>query len=305
MKITEIKKKFISCLQNIYELRESENITSLVLEDILHLNKIHLFTQDEKNLTSLQEKKLISIQKRLLQHEPVQYVLGKADFYGLQFKVNPVVLIPRPETEELVDWVITDCKKNNKTSSRILDIGTGSGCIAIALKKNIPHSQVIAMDIIAKALVVAKKNARLNKTDLRFKKADILNYSTVTSLPSFHIIISNPPYITLTEKMKIKKNVLNYEPHQALFAKGNNPLIFYDAIADFALHHLTDDGNLYLEINESKGEKTTQLLQKKGLIVELKKDLNGKDRMIKCRKKIIFPKPEDVSPFLRKKKNLR
>ncbi len=217
--------------------------------------------------------------------KPLQYVLGETEFYGLRFKVNPSVLIPRPETEELVEWIISDLPKP-KTSIeglKIIDIGTGSGCIPISLKKNLPEAQLFALDISPEALDVSIQNAALNQTTVNFIQADILNLLNKQLIAEkFGIIVSNPPYVTDAEKEQMLPNVLQHEPHLALFVPDNDPLIFYKAIADFAIKHLDTTGSLYLEINENLGEETVQLLKQMGFKkIVLRQDLSGKDRMIR------------------------
>jgi release factor glutamine methyltransferase len=218
--------------------------------------------------------------KALKQHKPIQYVLGKADFYGLKFKVNENVLIPRPETEELVALIINENKAANLS---ILDIGTGSGCIAISLAKHIVGSKVSAIDISEKALEIAKQNAKFNQVEIEFIQQDILN--PAEHFQQFDIIVSNPPYVRDLEKQEMTSNVLDFEPHLALFVSDENPLVFYNAIADFAKTHLTPSGKLYFEINEYLGEETKKLLTDKGFKnVELIKDLNGKNRILRASK---------------------
>ncbi len=221
-----------------------------------------------------------TILKGLKKEEPIQYLLGATEFYSLPFKVNKNVLIPRPETEELVTWVLDEIKDSTKNNI-ILDIGTGSGCIPISIKKNSTNSTVFSMDVSADALLVAKENAELNKTEIQFILQDVL---AIDELPQhFDIIVSNPPYVRELEKKEIQNNVLNNEPHLALFVEDNNPLIFYSKIADLAKKNLTDNGVLFFEINQYLGKETTEMLHEKGFTnVILKKDLFGNDRMIKA-----------------------
>ncbi|TKB97561.1 peptide chain release factor N(5)-glutamine methyltransferase [Pedobacter cryophilus] len=215
------------------------------------------------------------IQKLLLQI-PIQYVLEEADFYGLKFKVNSSVLIPRPETEELVHLII----KNHKNQSlNILDIGTGSGCIPISLQRNLPLAHISAIDISEDALKVAKQNAQLNRVEVSFLKDDALNLLT-SNYPVFDVIVSNPPYIAISEKSDMENTVIAYEPHLALFVSDENPLIFYDRIADFALTNLNKQGFLYFEINQALAEETKILLEQKGFKAQIIKDINNNDRMI-------------------------
>ena len=210
--------------------------------------------------------------------EPIQYILGETEFYGLPFKVTPATLIPRPETEELVDWIIANCNKNPKT---LLDIGTGSGCIAIALAKNLPAVKVSAMDISEEALKVASENAIYNKVTVNFSKKDILGTSTLPQ--KYDVIISNPPYVRNSEKEMMQKNVLDFEPASALFVEDDNPLLFYSKIAKLAKNYLNPNGFLFFEINEYLSKEVIQLLERESFSeIELKQDFFGKDRMIKC-----------------------
>lgn len=226
----------------------------------------------------------------LLSGRPFQYVMGTSWFYGLTLQVNEAVLIPRPETEELVHQIINDVKEWSPDSGahplRILDIGTGSGCIALALKKNLPNVQVEAMDVSAAALKVARENAENLKLEVRFMEADILEWDLVVDQElKWDVIVSNPPYITPAEKLEMEAHVLDYEPELALFAPEEAPLIFYQHIADFAGVHLKPSGALYFEINQAMGQEVVNLLEKKGFAtVEVLKDMQGADRMVKARR---------------------
>jgi release factor glutamine methyltransferase len=211
----------------------------------------------------------------------VQYVLGETVFYGLPFKVSPAVLIPRPETEELVEWVLESVAAEGMRDLQILDVGTGSGCIAVALKKHLGTAGVSALDISKDSLAMASDNAILNEVVINFIEADIRGYS---GRETYGLIVSNPPYITTDEKQAMHENVLAHEPHLALFISNEDPLVFYKAIADFALLNLKPDGLLFFEINEHLGKETVQMLKDKSFIgIELRKDMQGKDRMIRCR----------------------
>jgi release factor glutamine methyltransferase len=213
---------------------------------------------------------------------PIQYLLGKTSFYGLDFEVNPAVLIPRPETEELVDWIISYDQIHKSTKPlRILDIGTGSGCIAISLAKNIPNSQVFAIDVSEKALATAQKNAEINNVKVAFLEENILETDDLEQ--QFDIIVSNPPYVRQLEKQEIKKNVLDNEPHLALFVEDNDALVFYRKIAELAQKNLLPNGQLFFEINQYLGKEMMELLEKMGFKnIELRKDIYGNDRMIQC-----------------------
>lgn len=223
----------------------------------------------------------LQVLHRLKTGEPLQYVIGDTVFYGLTFKVSSAVLIPRPETEELVDWIIQRCTSDQFTppgNGSILDIGTGSGCIAISLKKHLPNFSVSAIDVSKSALAVARGNALLNDAEVNFIHADILDYK---STEKYDVIVSNPPYITRQEQQAMHKNVLENEPHLALFVSDERPLIFYEAIAEFALGNLNENGLLCFEINEHLGKQTVEMLVDKSFVnITLRKDMQGKDRMI-------------------------
>ena len=224
----------------------------------------------------------IDILNELSTGKPIQYILGKTEFYGLPFLVNPSVLIPRPETEELVDWAINSLKTEINNSAHIIDIGTGSGCIAISIKKHLPDFKVSAIDISATAIQTATKNAKLNQVEVEFSEEDILN-PKATKTKKYKVIISNPPYVTLLDKRQMHTNVTDFEPHNALFVSDDDPLIFYRFIAKFAIKHLDQNGLLFFEINESYGQETVNLLDELGFKeISLRKDLSGKDRMLKA-----------------------
>ncbi|HEY6505327.1 MAG TPA: peptide chain release factor N(5)-glutamine methyltransferase, partial [Chitinophagaceae bacterium] len=219
--------------------------------------------------------------KRLLAHEPVQYVLNEAWFCGLKFYVDKNVLIPRPETEELVEWVISNCKFPVDTLS-ILDIGSGSGCIPIFLKRKLRKAEVWSCDVSEAALRIAEKNAATLGADVNFLLLDFLDKEKRNKLPSFDIIISNPPYIPEKGKQQMQLNVLSYEPHTALFVPDNDALIFYKAIAEFGKDHLTPAGTIYTEIHEDQGKAVSTLFESYGYSAELKKDMQEKERMLKA-----------------------
>lgn len=276
-------------LKNIYDADELAEIQFLVLHKITGLSQTQLHVFNEKELTETQIQMLLLSVKKLESKMPVQYVLGEADFFGMKFKVNSAVLIPRPETEELVAWVLETQKNASKdhheTTAKILDIGTGSGCIPIAIKKNWPEAEVSGLDIAAEALQIARENALLNQVEVVFFQQDILNFEPIKEASKYNIIISNPPYITPPEKLQMHQNVLAFEPHQALFVPQENPLIFYAAIAGHASFMLQKNGLLFFEINENFGQEMLALLTEKGFInLKLKKDFRGKDRMICAQK---------------------
>jgi release factor glutamine methyltransferase len=269
-------------LTNLYQPQELESITLLVISEICDLSKAKIKAFPAQELSQQQTERLNHALSLLKTGEPMQYVLGVTEFYGLPFYVNPSVLIPRPETEELVEWALASVN-DQSAAGRIIDIGTGSGCIAISLKKNLPGFTVSAIDISAEALNTAKQNAKLNDVDIQFIEADILNFTAQISQLKSQIIISNPPYVTLHDKSLMHTNVTDFEPHTALFVPENDPLIFYKAIADYAVNNLSPNGLLFFEINESLGNETVQLLTDKGFKnIELRKDISGRDRMVKC-----------------------
>ncbi|WP_460693397.1 peptide chain release factor N(5)-glutamine methyltransferase [Mucilaginibacter puniceus] len=278
--INEVFLAFRHELKDLYNYKETETLTLWVVSEIMELSKANIKAFPEKELSIIQQKLSISILTELKTGKPLQYILGYTEFYGLKFVVNPAVLIPRPETEELVEWILNSVDKIEKLS--ILDIGTGSGCIPISLKKNLPHAHVSAIDISPEALQTAKINAQLNEVEVDFIEADILKeIQPINHKPQ--LIVSNPPYVTPADKAQMHLNVVGFEPHTALFVPQEDPLLFYNAIANFALANLTTGGLLFLEINESYGQETVGLLKSKGFKnIELKKDMSGRDRMIKA-----------------------
>ena len=278
--ITDLAREIRAFLQTIYSEREAAGMAWIILEHVTANRRAQLMTQAEASLTAEQHDAAENIVVRLMKGQPLQYVLGETHFYGLKLKVAPSVLIPRQETEELVDWIT---RKAGDKAEDILDIGTGSGCIAIALSKNLPQARVWACDISEKALELARENARLNQAEISFKQADILDEASPEAFPPFDIIVSNPPYVTDSEKKSMAANVLDHEPHLALFVEDSDPLCFYRAIAAFALRKLRPGGQLYFEINEAFGLQVLALLRQSGFQhVELRKDLNGKDRMVRA-----------------------
>jgi release factor glutamine methyltransferase len=289
--IRDVFAAFKQGLQTIYDPNESEAVTLLAVSEISGLSKARIKAFPEHDLTRQQVEKLTSILEELKTGKPIQYILGETEFYGLAFKVNPSVLIPRPETEELVEWALLSVGNGQwAVGSRqlaVLDIGTGSGCIAISLKKHLPDAEVSAIDISPEALKTAKENAKLNEVDVEFIEADILNQSSLPHISNLKsqisIIISNPPYVTLHDKTQMHHNVTGFEPHTALFVPKNDPLLFYKAIADFSKSYLADNGLLFFEINESYGQQVVELLTGKGFKnIELRKDMSGRDRMIQA-----------------------
>ncbi|HCN84544.1 MAG TPA: peptide chain release factor N(5)-glutamine methyltransferase [Sphingobacteriaceae bacterium] len=286
MTIAEAEKTFIIQLKSIYDTEEAKGMAFQVIHHLTGISKSHFLLNKNETIPEENILSIIRIMEELKTGKPLQYVLGETEFYGLKFKVNSSVLIPRPETEELVDWVLKEITKSqipNPKSQIILDIGTGSGCIAISLKKHLPQSKVYALDKFQAALEIAGHNAVLNQTKISFIQADLLKEPELIPNLNYSIIISNPPYITDKEKQQMHTNVLEHEPHSALFVADNSPLIFYERIAVFAKTHLTENGLLFFEINERFGKETVSLLEKEGFNnIELKKDLQGKHRMIKA-----------------------
>ncbi len=265
-------------LEGIYTREEIASLTFLIFEKLKGYSRTQFLLAGEEELNMEELSEIEGIVARLKRHEPIQYILGKTEFYGLPFRTVPEVLIPRPETEELVQWII---QENRIPAPTILDIGTGTGCIAISLRKNIPQSRVIACDISPVCISTATYNAQFNDTEVSVIEYDILKRTPEVDFPELDVIVSNPPYVREIEKARMEKNVLNHEPGLALFIPDDNPLLFYIRIADFASIHLRNRGRLYFEINEAFGQECLVMLLEKGFSeVKLKKDMNGKDRMI-------------------------
>ena len=282
MTIKHYRDYFIQELTPLYDAGEAESFFYLILEAKHQLQRVDLALQPD--LVFSDEEIVIwnFILEQLKKEIPIQYILGVTHFYGLEFEVNSAVLIPRPETEELVDWIVLKSKiKNQKSKLKILDIGTGSGCIAIALAKNLPNAQVFALDVSEQALATAKTNAELNQVTIQFLHQSILETENLGQ--QFDVIVSNPPYVRELEKQEIKKNVLDNEPHLALFVEDNDALIFYRKIAQLAQKNLNPQGQLYFEINQYLGQEMLDLLREMGFKnCELRKDIYGNDRMIQC-----------------------
>jgi release factor glutamine methyltransferase len=275
-KVSTIIPYFIKQLSDIAPDSEIISWAYLSIEHCLDYNRSDCIIHSEQEITSLIANRLKQITTDLKTNKPIQYILGKTDFYGLKLKVNEHTLIPRPETEELVDWVL------KQEFSSALDIGTGSGCIPIALAKH-TNASIMAIDVSENALEVAKENAILNTVKVKFILQDILHSE---SLPKVDLIVSNPPYVLDNEKVKMQKNVLDFEPDLALFVANNNPLIFYKKIAQLAFESLNENGKLFFEINEQFGADTIAMLTEIGFVnIALKKDINDKDRMVKATKK--------------------
>ncbi len=267
-------------LRSLYDESEAEQIAFLLLEEVKSFSRSDLQLKRDEMLSEHELDKLNDFIKQLKFHKPLQYILGYSWFCGMKFFVDRNVLIPRPETEELVEWILN--LETRTLKLEILDVGTGSGCIPIAIKKNLPSASVHSVDISEGALVVAKKNAELNQAEVLFLKGDILSSEFRSSLKNkFDIVVSNPPYVRKNEMNSITESVKNYEPHSAIFVVNDDVLIFYKAIAELALTHLKENGKVFFEINQSMGKEVEFLLREKGFQnVEVKKDMSGKDRMI-------------------------
>ncbi|RDI53690.1 peptide chain release factor N(5)-glutamine methyltransferase [Flavobacterium glaciei] len=282
MKIKEYRTQFIQELTPIYDAGEAESFFYLILEEKNQLKRIDLALHPDLVFSEGEIVIWNSILEQLKKEIPIQYLLGKTSFYGLDFEVNENVLIPRPETEELVEWIIESQKSKVKSQNiRILDIGTGSGCIAISLAKNLSNAQVFAIDVSKNALATSQKNAENNSVNVTFIHQNILETEDLQQ--QFDIIVSNPPYVRNLEKDEIKKNVLDNEPHLALFVADDDALIFYKKIAELAQQHLSENGQLFFEINQYLGKEMIDLLEKMNFkIIELRKDIYGNDRMLSC-----------------------
>ncbi len=281
MNINQAKSLVKESLRGLYDTNEVDAISFRLLEHFFSITRTDYLLLKEIELNEKNVQLFLESLPQLQQHCPIQYVLGETEFYGHLFYVNENVLIPRPETEELVSWIHTEQQEKN---IRILDIGTGSGCIAIslALALALPQSEVWAIDISPEAIAVAKKNAILNNTTVSFVEADIFSPSTTLNEQIFDVIVSNPPYVRESEKQQMHPNVLQYEPSLALFVPDTDALRYYQAIAEFAVTHLSENGVVYLEINEALTTETTAVFIERGFDKAiLKHDINGKPRMLK------------------------
>jgi release factor glutamine methyltransferase len=266
-------------LAELYPVEEIESLIFLIFGKVKGYSRTRFLLAGNEELTAEDRNEIDRIVSRLKSHEPIQYILGETEFFGLPFFTVPGVLIPRPETEELVQWII---QENQHSEPVVLDIGTGSGCIAVSLRKNIPGSTVLACDISPVCINTARRNAELNQTEVTVLNYDILSNSPHIEFQELDILVSNPPYVRESEKKFMQKNVLDFEPELALFVADRDPLLFYSAIADFALIHLKNGGKLYFEINEALGNECVEMLQKKGFSdLVLKRDIHDKNRMIR------------------------
>jgi len=307
MFLKEFRNHFNKELLGVFPQTEIDSFFFLLIEKELGLQRIDVALNNQVSISEDTFKHLYNSLSRLKNQEPIQYILGETEFYGLPFKVTKDTLIPRPETEELVRWILEEvaelqsCKIGKSLS--ILDIGTGTGCIPIALAKNLPNSDITSIDISSKAIKIAKENAELNDVQINFIEQDVLRANSLNVIANemkhsqnsneiatsntprnhkqFDIIVSNPPYVRELEKTEIQPNVIENEPHMALFVDDENPLVFYKKIADLAKNHLNENGMLFFEINQYLGKETVKTLAKKGFQTELRKDIFGNDRMTK------------------------
>lgn len=279
----DIELRYQQHLASLYPQEEIKALFHIILEDIAGISSSKYILEKSNSAVNYADR-MDAILRELSTGKPLQHILGKADFYSYKFEVNEHTLIPRPETEELVYMILQDHKAQSHL--KIIDIGTGTGCIPITLNAHLPECEVYAVDISSEALEVARRNNQTLNQQVNFISADILEWEFMFPEPQgFDIVVSNPPYITPKEMQEMHNNVLQYEPHTALFVEESAPLIFYDYITDFALYHLQPEGKLYFEINQYLSEETAELIRKKGFCkVEILKDINGVDRMIRARR---------------------
>ena len=281
MLLKQYKTHFFNSLKNIQDEQEIESFFFILTEYLHNLKRVDVALNPNFEISDTAIEKWNAILAQLQQEKPIQYITGEAWFYGLRFEVNENTLIPRPETEELVEWILNSPIIKYPSPINVLDIGTGTGCIPISLKANLPQANVSAIDVSEKALEVAKRNAQSNNAEINFIQTNILEVRDLNQ--HFDIIVSNPPYVRNLEKQEIKKNVLDYEPHLALFVEDTDALLFYRKIAQLALKNLSPNGLLFFEINQYLGKETIELLENLGFKnIELKKDIYGNDRMIRC-----------------------
>ncbi len=279
MTISQLKDHFFETLKEEFPGHELQSFFFILTEHFLNKSRLDIALEPELEISNEQQADFEKAILRLKEHEPVQYITGKTEFFGLEFKVDKNVLIPRPETEELINWILDDHKEAGK-ELEILDIGTGSGCIPICLAKELKYSQVSTIDVSSKALRLAKINADLHNVSVNFIQQDILEPSCLDK--KYDIIVSNPPYVRELEKNKMHKNVLDFEPALALYVKDHDPLLFYEKISRLAEKSLAKTGTLYFEINQYLGKETKALVEKFGFEAELKKDIFGNYRMLKA-----------------------
>jgi len=279
MTIRDAKQAIIEAIEPIYDNREAVNIATLLIEELTGLSKMNQFLQKQSIISDEIMEKLNQAIIRLSKGEPIQYIIGKAWFMELELMVNSHTLIPRPETEELVDALIKYLKSTQYDKVQIVEIGAGSGCIPISIAKYYPNATITSVDISENALMIARENAQRIGVDIDWKQLNFLDQTAWNELGTYDIIISNPPYIRKAEAATMHTNVLNFEPHTALFVEDNDPLIFYKAIQNFCKSHLNKKGAVFLEINEGLGEETAALFNS-NFNVEIKKDMQNKERMI-------------------------
>lgn len=290
MKLNYLRHQFYTSLADRYPKTEIQSFFNLLAEKVLKMNRLEVAMHLDQSVSDVDVQTFEAATNRLKRYEPIQYIIGHTEFYGLPFKVTPDTLIPRPETEELVEWVLDSV--GNITRPTILDVGTGTGCIAIALAKHVPLATVYAIDVSTHALMVAEQNATLNEVVVNFLKMDVLNWKQelITALPDqlkFDVVVSNPPYVRMREKAEMSTNVLEYEPDLALFVPDANPFVFYQAITALASVLLKDNGWLFFEINQYLGDQMLELLQRFDFRNPiLKKDMFGNDRMTSAIKKV-------------------
>ena len=283
MKLKLFKEQFYNKLESKFPQSEIATFFKILIDSYLSIKPVDLVLNPDLELSVEQLKLMKTAEERLHTNEPIQYIIGETEFYGYPFEVTDAVLIPRPETEELVEWITKDLQEQIFTNLSILDIGTGSGCIAISLAKNLPNAKISAIDISEKAIELAQRNAEKNAVSVNFLERDILNTSVLPH--KYTVIVSNPPYVRNLEKAEILSNVLDNEPGLALFVDDSDPLIFYRKIGELAYSFLEEEGILYFEINQYLGEETINLIKNIGFTtVELRDDFAGKPRMIKAKR---------------------
>jgi len=276
--LKDLKSQYIELLSGKFDSSESKQFLDILIEDFFGITKVQLALEPQLRISESEMLKLHWAIKDLLNNKPVQYITGVSYFHDLKLNVNESVLIPRPETEELVGLILD---KETSSNLRVIDIGTGSGCIALALKKYFSNSLITAVDMSADALLLAKKNALQNQLQVEFTQIDILNPHSFDSLSKFDIVVSNPPYVTQSDKALMHKNVTDYEPHNALFVEDDNPLLFYSSILEFCKSHLNNEGRIYFEVNEQQGDNILQLLeQHEYKNCKIYQDIHGKNRFV-------------------------
>jgi len=281
MTLKQLKSQFNQRLVGEFPPEEIQSFLSILSEDILGYNRFQASIHAEEELLENDRKRFENALERLANHEPIQYITGETEFYGLPFKVNPHTLIPRPETEELVEWILQTSSELQIANPKIIDIGTGSGCIAVSLAKHLEKAEVHAVDISEEALNIAKENAAINEVEIHFFQQDILSEKMLPL--QYDIIVSNPPYVRNLEKERMHRNVVQFEPATALYVTNEDPLLFYRTIAQLAQTHLKPNGFLFFEINEYLSEEMLELLKTEGFSnITIKKDIFKKPRMLKC-----------------------